>query len=209
MALSYGTHGSEAHSPRSRPPSHHASSISPLTQPRMPTNWQYFPKSDQAPDLGVKVVAAFEAAENAFVDQFAELDSNRVLAIVRTSLQALGFRVETGKKAAEKVRVPVLFGRNGVIEKSFEADAWHSDARMVLEVEAGRGYANNQFLKDLFQACMMHDVDYCVIAVRNLYITSHDFEYIVSFFETLYASRRLTLPLKGILVIGYGPDGPV
>lgn len=28
---------------------------------------------------------------------------------------------------------------------------------------------NNQFLKDLFQACMMQDVDYLVIAVRNEY----------------------------------------
>jgi len=29
-----------------------------------------------------------------------------------------------------------------------------------LEVEAGRAYTNYQFLKDLFQACMMHDVQY-------------------------------------------------
>jgi hypothetical protein len=98
----------------------------------------------------------------------------------------------------------VLFGRNGVVEKSFEADAWHEKEKMVVEVEAGRGYANNQFLKDLFQACMMHDVDYCGIAVRNRYIDSHDFENVVAFFETLYASNRLRLPLKGVLVVGYG-----
>lgn len=91
-----------------------------------------------------------------------------------------------------------------MVEKAFEADAWHREQKMVVEVEAGRGYLNNQFLKDLFQACMMHDVDYCTIAVRNRYIDSNDFENVVSFFETLYASRRLTLPLKGVLVIGYG-----
>jgi len=117
----------------------------------------------------------------------------------------LGFQVETGKKADQKVKVPVLFGRNGRIEKSFDADAWHREGHMVLEAEAGRGFTNNQFLKDLFQACMMHDVDYCAIAVRNLYIASQDFESIAAFFETLYASRRLMIPLKGILLIGYGP----
>ena len=75
---------------------------------------------------------------------------------------------------------------------------------MVVEVEAGRGYANNQFLKDLFQSCMMHDVDYCGIAVRNRYRESNNFESILAFFETLFPSERLRLPLKGILLIGYG-----
>jgi hypothetical protein len=46
----------------------------------------------------------------------------------------------------------------------------------VLEVEAARGVDNNQFLKDLFQACMMHDVQYLGIAVRNVYPQSPDFE---------------------------------
>lgn len=89
------------------------------------------------------------------------------------------------------------------MEKAFDADAWRRERKMVMEVEAGRGYTNNQFLKDLFQACMMHDVDYCGIAVRNLYIESKDFESVVTFLETLYASSRLQLPLKGVLIIGY------
>lgn len=71
---------------------------------------------------------------------------------------------------------------------------------------------NNQFLKDLFQACMMQDVDYLVIAVRNEYKiktknnmerTNYDFEEVCKFFDALYASDRLQLPLKGILIIGY------
>jgi hypothetical protein len=70
-------------------------------------------------------------------------------------------------------------------------------------VEAGRGVTNYQFLKDLFQACMMHEVSYLAIAVRNKYRNSHDYEKVQTFFETLYASQRLTLPLKGRLIIGY------
>jgi hypothetical protein len=99
--------------------------------------------------------------------------------------------------------VPVLFGLNGKVSKSFDADAYHPDEGFVIEIEAGRAVSNYQFLKDLFQACMMHDVSYLAIAVRNSYRTSNDFEKVQSFFDTLYASNRLTLPLKGILIIGY------
>jgi len=87
--------------------------------------------------------------------------------------------------------------------RSFDADAYNELEGFVIEVEAGRGVTNYQFLKDLFQACMMHEVSYLAIAVRNKYRNSRDFEKVQTFFETLYASQRLTLPLKGILIIGY------
>jgi hypothetical protein len=87
--------------------------------------------------------------------------------------------------------------------KCFNADAHAPSAGWVLEVEAGRAVDNNQFLKDIFQACMMHDVLHLAIAVRNHYRNSDDFAKVESFLETLYVSGRLQLPLKGILLIGY------
>jgi hypothetical protein len=166
-------------------------------------NWLHFPKSHEPPPLSRQVVKVFQDAETELRDRFKELNSNVVLSIVRPGFKKLGFDVESGKKASEKIRVPVLFGRQGEVEKAFEADAWHREGKMVVEVEAGRGYLNNQFLKDLFQACMMHDIEYCGIAVRNRYITSNDYDNVISFFETLYASNRLRLPLRGVLLIGY------
>ena len=73
----------------------------------------------------------------------------------------------------------------------------------VLEVEAGRAVDNNQYLKDIFQACMMHDIFHLAIAVRNTYRNSDDFGHVETALETLYTSGRLQLPLKGILLIGY------
>jgi hypothetical protein len=132
-----------------------------------------------------------------------ELKSNEVLAVVAPQLTLLGFEVEAGKKTEEKITAPVLFGLNGRLEKAFDADAYHRAGGFVLEVEAGRGVVNNQFLKDLFQACMMHDVFYLAIAVRNVYKERPDFDVVCRFINTLYASQRLQLPLTGILVIGY------
>lgn len=135
------------------------------------------------------------------------MPSNGVLEHAGPLLAKAGFTVETGKKKEEKVYVPVLYGNNGHVAKAFEADAYHVTGKFVVEVEAGRAVINNQFLKDLFQACMMDDVEYLAIAVRNVYeaagVKNPDFERVVTFFETLYASERVKLPLKGILVIGY------
>jgi hypothetical protein len=50
---------------------------------------------------------------------------------------------------------------------------------------------------------MMHEVYYLAIAVRNIYKTNKNFEVVQRFVDTLYASNRLKLPLKGILIIGY------
>lgn len=131
-------------------------------------------------------------------------ESNDVLAVVSVDLEVSGFRVEVSKKREGKITVPVLFGKNGKIEKHFDADAWNIETKTVIEVEAGRAVTNYQFLKDLFQASMMEGVDFCVIAVRNIYQdTQKDFDKVCNFMETMYASERLRLPLRGILIIGY------
>lgn len=50
----------------------------------------------------------------------------------------------------------------------------------------------------------MQNADYLCIAVRNIYYHgSKDFEKVCQFFEALYASNRLQIPLKGLLIVGY------
>jgi hypothetical protein len=167
-------------------------------------NWVYFPKSSPPPEFGLQVVAAFEEAAVAIdSDLGGAQPSNAVMSQLRPSLERLGFRVEKGKSSEDKIVVPVLFGRKGKILKCFNADAHSATNRWVVEIEAGRAVVNNQFLKDIFQACMMHDVEHLGIAVRNKYRGSDDFAKVEGFLETLYVSGRLQLPLKGILLIGY------
>lgn len=171
-------------------------------RPRL-IQWMFFPLSTRATPLALSVVAAFEAVSEQINSSTYDLSSNDVLALATPYLAAAGFTVELGKKAEQKINVPVLFGLNGRLEKSFDADAYHQDGGFVVEVEAGRGVANNQFLKDMFQACMMHDVFYLAIAVRNEYKERQDFKVVCRFLSTLYANQRLQLPLRGILIIGY------
>lgn len=166
-------------------------------------NYQLFPKSQQISSDLLAVVNVFQTNEDLISSKTQELSSNEVLALVAEGLEKIGFTIEKSKRKDDKIKIPVLFGRNGNLEKSFDADGVNLTTKTVIEVEAGRGVTNYQFLKDLFQACMMQEIDVLIIAIRNNYKGNSDFETVLTFFDTLYVSGRLTLPLKRILIIGY------
>lgn len=165
--------------------------------------YQFYPKSNSTPTSLLKIVDIFKIKKDLLSSSKYQLQSNEVLHIIADDIESLGYQVERSKKAEDKIKVPVLFGRNGTLEKYFEADCYNIEEKVVIEVEAGRAVSNYQFLKDIFQASVMNDVDFLIIAVRNIYRESNDFEKVINFLDTLYASNRLSLPLKGILIIGY------
>ena len=169
----------------------------------MTIQFQCFPKSHPVSEGALLVVDAFNSVSHEVDSSRHKMASDQVLGLVRPELESRFFEVESGKTADAKIRRPVLFGEGGKPEKTFEADAFHAATGTVLEVEAGRGVTNYQFLKDLFQACVMQDAQHLVIAVRLIYRSSKDYEKVVSFFSTLYASGRLNLPLRSVTALGY------
>ena len=165
--------------------------------------YQLFPRSFGINDQIMAVINCFEKNYEQIKSPQNNLNSDGVLKVICDDLEKINFKVERSKASVDKIKVPVLFSINNRIDKFFDADAVSHDGKIVIEVEAGRAYRNNQFLKDIFQACMMPNVEYLVIAVRNHYYNSDDFKSIFQFLETLYISGRLQLPLKGIVLIGY------
>lgn len=166
-------------------------------------NYQLFPRSNAVTKKIQDVIDCFVDEYDKINSETNNLKSDEVLHIIAPRLIKLGFTVETGKSSAEKIIVPVLFGLNNRVDKSFNADALSDDGKIVIEVEAGRATENNQFLKDIFQACMMFGVEDLILAVRNDYRGHKDFEIVYVFLETLYISNRIKLPLKEILLVGY------
>jgi len=165
--------------------------------------YQLFPKTQPLTDQLLGVIEVFNAASNSIDSMSYKYSSNEVLKHVLPGLKKGGYNVEAGQKAADKILVPVFFGLNGKPEKSFNADAVSNNGEIVIEIEAGRAYTNHQFLKDIFQAAMMVDVKYLVIAVRNTYRLSDDFTKIYRFIDLMFSSDRIRLKLEGILLIGY------
>jgi len=165
--------------------------------------WVYYPNSTKLPNHLKPVIMAFEKNEQTISSDSTQLVSDAVLATIADDLENGGYLVERSKAKKDLIRVPVLYGENGREELSFEVDAYSENYNTVVEVEAGRAVENFQFLKDFFECCMMQNVDYFCVAVRKKYRGHKDFESVCNFFSALFASRRMELPLKGILVIGY------
>jgi len=165
--------------------------------------YQLFPRSFGITPEVKEVIECFEKHYDNIKSPDNLLNSDEVLKIIRLSLEKINFKVEASKSQIDKIKVPVLFSLNNKIDKFFDADAVNTNETIVLEVEAGRAYVNNQFLKDIFQACMMPSVKYLILAVRNDYRGNDDFTKIFTFIETLYINGRLKLPLQGIVLIGY------
>lgn len=169
-------------------------------------NWQFYPKSEKIPEFLKVLTEIMERHEDKIKSPENNYSSNEVLEILRKDLEMIGFEVEKGKKKDEKIIIPVLYGLRGTKKKRFEADAYNKKTMTLLEVEGVACVANYLFLKDLFEACLMQNVDYLVIAMRNIryeHSRNKDFRFVNNFLDTLYASNRLKLPLKGILIIGY------
>ena len=165
--------------------------------------YQFFPRSRGINTEMSRIVNCFVNANDKISSDNNDLTSNEVLAVLRPYFESIGFSVECGKSKEDIIDVPVLLGVNNKVDKSFYADAISKDGKTVIEVEAGQATENHRFLKDIFEACMMFDVEYLVLAVRNKYRSHHDFDRVYTFLETLYISNRLHLPLIGIMLIGY------
>lgn len=171
-----------------------------------------FPRTEPPPHFAAAIVDAFTQHHETISTRRLDkgLTSDGVMAVVRPALEALGFDVEKGKRADEKIKRPVFFGADGVPELQYEIDAYHPDWRCGLEVEAGRAWLGNAVYRDIVQALVMVQVDCLVIAVANTYkyksgakvMRSKDFENTVSVAEALYSHSRMRLPYS-LVVVGY------
>lgn len=107
--------------------------------------FSYYPRNIGAPPWVESLVSAVRSCR-AQIDTVAlskGISSDEVLHALRPGLATLGYEVEAGKRADQKVRRPVLFGDQGVPRVMYEIDAFHDDLGIAVEVEAGRGAANN------------------------------------------------------------------
>jgi len=84
-------------------------------------------------------VSAVVASEDAIATTAGpHVTSDAVLVWVAPGLAALGFSVEVGKRSADKISRPVLFGEGGAPDVTMDIDGFHDELGIVLEIEAGR-----------------------------------------------------------------------
>lgn len=171
-------------------------------------SWKFYPSRSPAPDWVGDVLGCFRDVQPEIDSrEQSGVSSDSVLARIPPTLEGAGFIVERGKTAAEKISRPVLFGESGKAIVAYEVDAFHEGHGVVLEVEAGRGAANNADYRDLVRACLMVDAEFLILAMMLEYRsgsqTWRSYEQTRNRLDAIYASDRLCLPLEGLLLVGY------
>lgn len=175
-------------------------------------SWFYFPSRERPPAWARQFVDAVasrrEEIDSATVDG---LTSDTVLAALAPALVPLGYRVEAGKRVADRIRLPVLFGDGGRERVAYEVDAFQNELGVVVEIEAGRGARGNAVYRDLIRASLLLDARCLALGVMNTYrhnlrdrrVSVESFREAKDQLDAVYASDRLRLPFDGLLLFGY------
>ncbi len=172
--------------------------------------WTYFPRNERSPEWVAPFVAVMGAAEaDISTPAGGRLESDAVLLKLVPGLAQLGYTVEKGKKAVDKIDRPVLFGEGGKAEVTMEVDAFHDGLGVAVEVEAGRSWNGNAVYRDIVRTALLLDARYLALLVPIAYkppslkraIPSYD--YTRGLLDAIYASQRLHLPFEGVLLVGY------
>lgn len=174
--------------------------------------WTYYPARDAPPGWVDKTIGAFRTVEGLIgsVD-VSGLTSDKVLAELRPHLERIGFTVEAGKRTADRITLPVLFGGQGRPLVQYDVDGVHDELGILLEVEAGRGARGNAVYRDLVRTSLIVDARYLVIGVMQEYrhksggkdIVVRSYDDAKAQMDAIYASQRLKLPFEGVLLVGY------
>jgi hypothetical protein len=173
--------------------------------------WRYWPARDTPPpwvNNFIAVVAPLRTRLDTSNGNASTSDS--VLAAIAPGLTALGYRVESSKAKADKITLPVLFGDEGVPRVQYEVDAFHKDDGIVVEIEAGRGAKSNAGYRDLIRASLLVDAKYFVLGMPLEYRSGKTSVELTRAYavtreqlDAIYASQRLALPFRGVLLFGY------
>lgn len=170
--------------------------------------WSYFPRNERHPAWVEDFVQVVKGVEKTIstVEAKTGLSSDDVLKELSPDLLGLGYVVETGKTKAAKISRPVLFGENGVAEVSYEIDGFHDRLGVAVEVEAGRGAANNADYRDLVRTSLILDAKYLAMLMPITYRSTTAIQAYARArgqLDAIYASSRLKLPFCGVLLVGY------
>jgi hypothetical protein len=175
-------------------------------------DWFYYPSRSKPPEWIRPFLEAVSSVRDS-IDSVAVagLTSDIVLSALRPGLTTLGFTVEAGKRKADRIRRPVLFGEDGQERVAYEVDAVHDELGIVVEVEASRGARGNAVYRDLVRSSLIVDVRYLALGVMSEYrhqpggrpIAVASYREARDILDAVYASGQLGLPFEGVLLFGY------
>ena len=185
--------------------------------------WAHFPR-DRPPNPTVRGIVDVFIENQKQIDsgKFGKSGSNEnktkfnsdaVLEILSEDLKKIpDMEIEEKDPKTKKkklLKVAVLYGSEGKVEKPYHPDGLIESEGILLEIECGLMIPQNKaHLKDLFKACLIHGIDHFVIAGAINWEGSDGTKYspyntMKVDFEAMYESTRFQLPFESLTVIGF------
>lgn len=173
--------------------------------------WTYFPRSAPPPPWVSDLTTVVGAEKTHLDSRHLRMTSNEALKVLEPGLKTLGFSCEVTKARTDKIRRPVLFGSEGSELVAYEIDAFHDELGIVLEIEAGRGRHGGAFFRDLIRTSLIVGAEYLAIGMLIQYryqsggrgVSGDDYLWALAELDAVFASGRLKLPFRGVLLFGY------
>lgn len=175
--------------------------------------WRYYP-ANRKPEPWVHELVGVVASARASLDTAtvtSGLSSDVVLKLLGPGLTGIGYSIEAGKAAGQRLRRPVLFGEQGIELEAYEVDGWNNEHGIILEVEAGRGAMGNAIYRDLIRTSLIADARFLALGLMVTYryrsserlASTKSYEDGRRILDSIFASGRLRLPFEGVLLFGY------
>jgi len=169
--------------------------------------WSFYPRNIEIPKWVSEFVDVVRDNQKSLQPVAGTLTSDMALAVLRPGLTDIGYQVEG--EVVGKIKRPVLFGDEGTPRITYEVDAFHPEHKVLVEIEAGRGWQGNAVFRDIVRTSLIADADFLVIGMLQQYTfgknntVNRSYDAARSLFDAIYASGRLGLPFKGVLLFGY------
>jgi hypothetical protein len=173
-----------------------------------PKYWHYYSLDPRVPEWARNLVRLV-ADRLAVKPEMSMWKGTPVLRELAPDLHDFGYKVEGSKRDAESIILPR--GRSG---KTVRPDAIHPQHRVLLEIEGGPSVLGGHAVqRELIRASMAHDIRYLAVGVQRRYTrkggpmqpnkVERGYSAAEGLLCDLYESKRLTLPLDGVLLFGY------
>ena len=170
-----------------------------------PIQYECFWRDEPEKKQVEKIIGVFEDHRDEITSLLKsdETNSNDILTAVRSGMERLGFRIESGKHPEDVIS---LYAPSvGDQPTRFDVDGYHPDWQCVLEVEGGR---RDAIYKDIFKGLVLNEASTLVLVVPNEYDYGNETRQSDKRFRrakreagSIHATERFSSPCN-IVVIG-------
>jgi len=142
--------------------------------------WKMYPQNRGITNSLFLVISEFERVFDDINSSVYDYGSIEVASFV-SSIHKYGYISNSIQAKKREIFVPIAYGENGNLVELMYLDFFNEDSKTAIKIEAGRGYQNNQFLRDIVDADLTGKIETMIIAIRLFYRSQRDYSKVITY----------------------------